>query len=301
MKKKIIYLSLFCLAVMSRNTQAQNVGIGTQAPTYPFTVKDSLLANNGKGFAQVSPDGQIALGTFVSNSSAYIQTHTNTDLKFSTNDQTYQMVLQKGTGNVGIGGIVPTAKLDVDGTLRIRGGDPGAGKVLTSNANGTASWAVPATPTIMDSIRKSAFLVLVTDGTLTSLPSGPTMTTIPYAVDWYSQTFDNGDNVSSAGVYTAPSAGGYHFEWSLYIASTNGVIAAQNGNIFIEIWRNGAFFNHWITKAKAGEELPNFFSGSIDIKLSAGDEVEMKIGHFTGSTWNTTSFSRSTFSGHRVY
>ena len=34
----------------------------------------------------------------------------------------------------------PTEALDVDGQIRIRGGNPGAGKVLTSNANGVASW-----------------------------------------------------------------------------------------------------------------------------------------------------------------
>lgn len=42
--------------------------------------------------------------------------------------------------NVGIGSIVPTAKLDVDGLVRIRGGAPGAGKVLTSDASGNATW-----------------------------------------------------------------------------------------------------------------------------------------------------------------
>ena len=44
-----------------------------------------------------------------------------------------------GTG-VSIGNITPTAKLDIDGQIRIRGGSPGANKVLTSDANGLASW-----------------------------------------------------------------------------------------------------------------------------------------------------------------
>ena len=41
---------------------------------------------------------------------------------------------------VAINAIDPTATLDVNGTLRIRGGNPGTGKVLTSDANGLASW-----------------------------------------------------------------------------------------------------------------------------------------------------------------
>jgi uncharacterized protein (TIGR02145 family) len=48
-------------------------------------------------------------------------------------------------GNLGLGTDSPTQKLDVDGQLRIRGGAPGAGKVLTSDANGSASWETPLT------------------------------------------------------------------------------------------------------------------------------------------------------------
>lgn len=34
----------------------------------------------------------------------------------------------------------PTNTLDINGTLRVRGGTPGTGKVLTSDANGVGSW-----------------------------------------------------------------------------------------------------------------------------------------------------------------
>ncbi len=46
-------------------------------------------------------------------------------------------------GNVGIGTTSPGAKLDVNGQMRFRGGSPGAGKVLTSDASGLASWQTP--------------------------------------------------------------------------------------------------------------------------------------------------------------
>jgi hypothetical protein len=45
-----------------------------------------------------------------------------------------------GTGKVGIGTFSPTQKMDIDGQIRIRGGSPAAGKVLTSSADGTATW-----------------------------------------------------------------------------------------------------------------------------------------------------------------
>jgi hypothetical protein len=47
------------------------------------------------------------------------------------------------TGNVGIGTSSPSAKLEVNGQVKITGGSPGAGKVLTSDAGGLATWQTP--------------------------------------------------------------------------------------------------------------------------------------------------------------
>jgi hypothetical protein len=43
-------------------------------------------------------------------------------------------------GNVGIGPANPAAKLEVAGQVKITGGSPGAGKILTSDAGGLATW-----------------------------------------------------------------------------------------------------------------------------------------------------------------
>ena len=46
-------------------------------------------------------------------------------------------------GNVGIGTTAPTRMLDIAEQIRIRGGNPAEGKVLTSDADGNARWELP--------------------------------------------------------------------------------------------------------------------------------------------------------------
>ena len=54
------------------------------------------------------------------------------------------IISETPAGNVGIGTATPGAKLEVAGQIKITGGTPGAGKVLTSDATGLATWQTPA-------------------------------------------------------------------------------------------------------------------------------------------------------------
>ena len=59
-------------------------------------------------------------------------------------DMIEYMRIDLDNGNVGVGTANPSAKLDVSGKVKIRGGSPGSGKVLTSDATGLATWQTPA-------------------------------------------------------------------------------------------------------------------------------------------------------------
>lgn len=60
--------------------------------------------------------------------------------------ETTSNALYNNGSQIGVGTTTPAAKLDIAGNIKIADGSQGAGKVLTSDATGLATWAAP-TPT----------------------------------------------------------------------------------------------------------------------------------------------------------
>lgn len=89
---------------------------------------------------------------------------------------TDKMFLRGSDGNVGIGNTAPWARLEVTWQVKITGGVPGAGKVLTSDATGLATWVLPT--------------LSFTGGTTNYLTRWTSASTLGIGV-----TFDNGTNV----------------------------------------------------------------------------------------------------------
>ncbi|MBC7642908.1 MAG: hypothetical protein H7174_11305, partial [Flavobacterium sp.] len=123
------------------NNNSGNVGIGTgaTAPSSLLTVKKV-----GIGFTQEDISGVSKIGFYTNAGGAWVQTHSDTDLSFATNDGATQMILKKTTGNFGINTLSPGEKLEVAGKtktneLQVTTGAL-AGRVLTSDATGNATW-----------------------------------------------------------------------------------------------------------------------------------------------------------------
>jgi hypothetical protein len=118
---------------------AGNVGIGTTSPTGQLDVTPTILSsadlkaiNSGLVF-----NGGLSMTNYYGN---YISAPTGS----GTITNKYALVTEAGAGNVGIGTTAPSSALEVAGQVKITGGVPGAGKVLTSDAAGLASWTAPA-------------------------------------------------------------------------------------------------------------------------------------------------------------
>lgn len=174
------YLTKFTAANTIYNSQlfdnGTNIGIGTSSPLYKFHIQSATgnsdilirsmdssaisslrLRNSAGAEFGINKFGPNATGTFMGISrvnmaainnfvSGPLVLNSGGDVAIGntvSNTQVARIFVKGSTGNVGIGTTNPSTKLEVVGQVKITGGSPGVGKVLTSDASGLATWQTP--------------------------------------------------------------------------------------------------------------------------------------------------------------
>ena len=120
-----------------------NIGIGTTAPSEKLEI-GGAISFNGKTIADKTSAGSIDYGLQQTRILSWgSDSSTNGVISFWTgraNSSTFEKMRIHSNGNVGIGTTNPTTKLDIAGSVKITDGTQGNNKVLTSDANGLATW-----------------------------------------------------------------------------------------------------------------------------------------------------------------
>lgn len=223
-------------------TSAGNVGVGTTTPFAKLEVAGQVATLGAGGHLIDTPNGTSQSIQFRNRTGGWDAGFiTVSKIAGSNNDGT--MLLKTGnggdqlflgaTGNVGINTTAPDTKLHLVGTsgttLKIVDGNQAAGKVLTSDANGVASW---------------------------STPSGTTQWTTNGSDIHYSSG-NVGVGVSSPTAYldvTGSEAGAS----SLRLRSGDGLAAPANANQILFSYNGGANYSHAIrSRHNSGAQVGN--------------------------------------------
>jgi hypothetical protein len=104
-----------------------NVGINSNNPTAPLEVWGNTYIHKGAT-------------TSLSNTSLTVDGGGSGNIMELRSSTGVTRAIVTVNGYVGLGTATPTARLEVAGQIKMTGGGPGAGKVLTSDAAGLASW-----------------------------------------------------------------------------------------------------------------------------------------------------------------
>ncbi|MBP9792607.1 MAG: hypothetical protein KBC56_01250 [Flavobacterium sp.] len=197
-------------------------------------------------------------------------------------------IYSNNLGNVGIGLSIPTAKLDVIGktktiNLQVTTG-AGAGKVLTSDATGNASWQ---TPVVNQYYNQTCGFSISTQGSIVDIPSSNiTVPTSGYYLVTYLAAINNSWYLSCSNSCTEPKVIGTR----LYLYQKPNSSILQNQRIdFLN--RNNTTPVNGLNDTYLYDLPSHDISGSYTRYFNSGDIIGFKVGSEVSDTVTTGTIS----------
>ena len=137
------------------NVNNGNIGIGTTSPAFRLDLKGRIRIQHDGNTAGIWFDGTT------SPARSLIGTYTNDYFGiYGSGGAGWGFVMNVNNGNIGIGTTDPTRKLDINGSVRIRGNSPAKGSTLSSiDDQGNATWAKPYAFSVGGTVNNVPFLI----------------------------------------------------------------------------------------------------------------------------------------------
>jgi hypothetical protein len=274
------FLMFAAALIVVTATHGQNVGLGTTSPLMNLHISapsDSslLVLDNASPLAAGSN-----LGLYLRNGNYYTGAIKTTGAGTNTARMGLYTFAVSGTngnglrerisildnGQVGINNINPQAMLDVNGTVKISGGIPGDGKVLTSDPTGLASWEpLPANNTGFQNLKEMSLV-------------GTNTWTVPVGVTkiWVEMWGSGGNGTSSTFPQTGGGggAGGYA---SFFVTVTPGSSVSVNITTGDNNYTQFSYGGDFIRAGNGENGFPgngggrggNFIRGAVNFSLNA--------------------------------
>lgn len=267
-----------------------NVGVGTTNPLAKLDVAGSFKLTDGtEGAGKFLISDPAGTASWMNINSSLLPAGTaGSTLRHNGTAWVANNTIYNNGTNVGIGNPNPAARLDVAGTVKIADGTQGDGKVLTSDANGNATWEKAP----YGNTERFQFMLYRYD-------AQPGLCQANYNYG------------TAATTYTAPNqffsiriikAGLYHFDANCYISLTGNYSATGDGKTVDFITYN-TNTSDYINKTFC----PYFYyssdntsraSGSISFDLYVPSNTSIR---FSVSNFETAGFEkRITVTGHLI-
>jgi len=187
-----------------------NVGIGTSNPETYIHAHGLPIISRGQLSLSSPASEDIFLSFYEANNfKAYLWYEVNDEDLRLQNFTSGDLNLNPYGGNVGIGTNNPTSKLEVAGQIKITGGTPAMGQVLTSDGVGLATWEPPANSSVNQiyfEVKRNASYNWTISGTTEKINFSSNSTV------WKNE--GNGFNTTTSR-FTAPEDGIYTFNGAI--------------------------------------------------------------------------------------